>query len=158
MNLKKLEKHVHAHPNSLVGNAMTTAEYAGAAFAFGYVQNAFPNYGRVKGVPLDLGVGVAAKVASLALTLLGKTGGVLGKSRPHLDIVGNAGIAAYAHTLGSFHGFKKSGRVRAVLPAGSEAKLQAAVPGATIMGVAAKAPPGDLLSASDLAKLARGSK
>jgi hypothetical protein len=155
MNLKKLSSHPNGNRSGVQSNLMVTAEYAAAAFAFGYIQNAYPDKARIYGVPTDLGVGVAAKAASMFVTLLGK-GGVLGKARPHLDIVGNAGIAAYFHTLGAGHGFKKSGRVRAILPAGSEAAVQKAVPAATIMGVAANTQPKDLLSASDLAKLARG--
>ena len=155
MNLKKLSSHPNGLAAGFVNYAIVTAEYAAAAFAFGYIQNAYPDKARIAGVPTDLGVGVAAKAASLVVTLLGK-GGVLAKARPHLDIVGNAGIAAYFHTLGAGHGFKKSGRVRAILPAGSEAALSKAVPAATIMGVAANTQPKDLLSSADLAKLARG--
>lgn len=149
--LKKLAKHPHGHSDGLTGNAIGLAEYAGASYLFGYVQNAFPGRARLFGLPADLLTGVVAKAASLGLTLAGAARGV----RPHLDTVGNAGIGAYFHTLGSGHGFKKSGRVRAILPAGSVAKLQAAVPESTIFGVDARAPKGDLLSTADLVRLAQ---
>lgn len=148
--LRKLDRHPGGHGSGLFANALTTAEYAGASYLFGYVQNAFPGRARIAGVPADLAVGVAAKAASLLSTLTG----TMGVARPHLDVLGNAGLGAYFHTLGSGHGFKKSGRVRAVLPATAAAKLRQAVPESTIFGVESKAPKGDLLTADDLARLA----
>ncbi len=150
----KLKAHPNGSGNGVVRNMVTTAEYAGASYLFGYVQNAYPQHARVHGVPVDLAAGVAAKAASFLLTMMGVSGKV-GSARSHLDVVGNAGIGAYFHTLGSGHGFNKSGRVRAVLPAGSVGKLNKAVPEATILGVSARAPKGDLLTASDLMSLAR---
>jgi hypothetical protein len=147
----KLVKHPQAAiGHGLAGDVMTAAEYAGASYLFGYVQNAFPGRARLFGFPADLVTGVVAKAASLGLTLTGKVGG----ARPHLDVLGNAGLGAYFHTLGSGHGFKKSGRVRAILPASAADKLLKAVPESTIFGVDARAPQGDLLTASDLARLA----
>jgi len=146
-----LSKHPTGHGYGVFANALATAEYAAASYAFGYIQNAFPGRARIFGVPVDLAVGVAAKTVSMGLTLSGHGG----QLRPHVDAVGNAGIGAYFHTLGSGHGFNKSGRVRAFLPAGAASKLKTAVPEATIFGVSARAPQGDLLTASDLAKLAR---
>lgn len=149
--MSKLSSHPQAaYGHGLVGDLVTTAEYAGASYLFGYVQNAFPGRARILGVPADLVTGVTAKAASLVLTLVGKAGA----ARPHLDVLGNAGIGAYFHTLGSGHGFSKSGRVRAILPAASADKLLKAVPESTIFGVAARAPQGDLLTSADLARLA----
>lgn len=148
--LNKLDKHPGGHGYGAVANVLTTVEYAAASYGFGYLQNAFPGKARIMGVPADLAAGVAAKALSILSTLSGH-GGVL---RPHLDVLGNAGLGAYFHTLGSGHGFKKSGRVRAILPAGAAAKLQAAVPESTIFGVQSRAPHGDVLTASDLAALA----
>lgn len=151
MKLSALSKHSHGHADGFAGNLLTTAEYGGASYLFGYLQNAFPGRARIAGVPADLAAGVALKALSLGCSMFGVAGG----ARPHLDVVGNAGIGAYFHTLGSGHGFTKSGRTRAVLPAGSANKLRAAVPEATILGVNAKAPAGDLLTSADLAALAR---
>jgi len=148
--LKGLDKHPGGHGYGVLANALTTAEYGAFSYGFGYLQNAYPGKARIMGVPADLAVGVAAKAASIASTLFG----IAGASRPHLDVLGNAGIGAYFHTLGSGHGFKKSGRVRAILPASAAAKLAAAVPESTIFGVAARAPQGDLLTADDLSRLA----
>lgn len=148
--LSKLDKHPNGHGYGAVKNLLTTAEYAAASYGFGYLQNAFPGKAKIAGVPADLAAGVAAKALSILSTLSGH-GGAL---RPHLDVIGNAGLGAYFHTLGSGHGFKKSGRVRAILPAGAAAKLQAAVPESTIFGVQSRAPHGDVLTADDLAKLA----
>ena len=151
MKLSKLASHPNGTGPGVVKDLVTTAEYAVASFAFGYVQNAFPGRAKVGPAPLDLAVGVAAKAVSLGLTLFGKVGG----ARSHLDVLGNAGIGAYFHTLGSGHGFKKSGRVRAILNAGDAAKVMKVAPATTVFGVSARAPQGDLLSASDLANLAR---
>jgi hypothetical protein len=150
--LRKLAAHpTSGHGTGLAGDAVTLAEYAGASYLFGYVQNAYPGRARLFGFPADLAAGVGLKALSLVSTLAGVAKG----ARSHLDTVGNAGIGAYFHTLGSGHGFKKSGRVRAILPAGAAAKLQAAVPESTIFGVAARAPQGDLLTSADLARLAQ---
>lgn len=148
--LSKLDKHPNGPGYSAVKNVVATAENALASYGFGYLQNAYPGKAKIAGVPADLAVGVAAKAVSVLATLSGH-GGVL---RPHLDVLGNAGIGAYFHTLGSGHGFKKSGRVRAILPATAAAKLQAAVPESTIFGVQSRAPHGDVLTADDLAALA----
>ena len=147
----KLAKHPNGQSSGVVSNALVTAEYAAASYAFGYLQNSGMVRTHIFGVPVDLAAGVAAKAASLGLTLAGVAGGM----RPHLDVLGNTGIGAYFHTLGSGHGFSKSGRVRAILPAGSAGKLQSAIPGVTILGVASSAPKGDLLTSADLAALAR---
>lgn len=146
----KLKSHPNGRAAGLVSNVVLTAEYAGASYLFGYLQNAFPGRASFFGVPADLAVGVAAKAASLVSTVSG-----MGRvARPHLDVLGNAGIGAYFHTLGAGHGFQKSGRVRATLPATSVAKLRQAVPESTIFGVNQKAPQGDFLTSEDLARLA----
>ena len=152
MKLTKLNKHPNSHGYGIGKNVLGTLELAGASFGFGYLQSRYPGKAKVGPVPLDLAVGIASKVVSLGLTL----GGVGGAFRPHLDSVGNAGLACYAHTLGAGMGFKKSGQVRAVLPASAAGKLQQAVPQATILGIDQRAPKGDLLVARDLANIARG--
>lgn len=151
MKLSKLGSHPNGTGPGFVKDVVQVAEYAGASFLFGYVQNAYPGKAKLGPAPLDLAVGVIAKVASLGLTLAGKVGG----ARSHLDVLGNAGIAAYFHTLGSGHGFKKSGRVRAILEAGDTDKVMKVAPKTTVFGVEARAPKGDLLSANDLQNLSR---
>jgi hypothetical protein len=147
---KKLAGHPNGPGSGLMKNVVQTAEYAGASYLLGYVQNAYPGKAQIFGVPLDLATGVAMKAASLLSTFTG----FATAARPHLDTVGNAGLGAYFHMLGSGAGFHKSGRVRAILPPGSVDKVMKAAPGTTLFGVAARAPQGDLLSASDLSRLA----
>lgn len=154
MRVSNLSKHPNGPKDGVVGNVTTVVVGGATSFALGYAMSSSDQHAKIFGVPTDLLTGVAAKTASLGLTLFG-VDGKAGAARPHLDAIGNAALNCWMHTLGTGAGFKKSGRVRAWLPASSADKLRKLVPESTIFGVAARAPQGDLLSSSDLASLAR---
>ncbi len=135
-----------------VASAVTLVEYGAASYGLGYVKNRWRDKAHVKGVPVDLAGGIVLKLASLAMQLSNKGTGLA----PHLDTVGNAGVGAFFHTLGSSHGAAASGLRRLLIPASDVAKAKAALPNATILGEIPKAPPGDYLSSADLQRMARG--
>lgn len=120
-----------------------SVEYGAASYGFGYLQSRYRS--SVMGVPVELLAGVAGK----ALVLVGgEMMGLLPAVMPHVDVVANAGIGAYFHTLGVGHGAKAA----AALPAG---KAPTKALGTTVLGAIPKAPHGDFLSASELAEMAR---
>lgn len=73
------------------------AERYGGVTAFGYIHGKYGDGAEVKGVPVDLGAGIALKAAGLALDIFGS-----GRSKlsPHLNALGDAGISAFLHTVG----------------------------------------------------------
>lgn len=120
-----------------------SVEYGAASYGFGYLQSRYRS--SVMGVPVELLAGVAGK----ALVLVGgEMMGLLPAVMPHVDVVANAGIGAYFHTLGVGHGAKAA----AALPAG---KAPTKALGTTVLGAIPKAPHGDFLSAAELAEMAR---
>lgn len=129
-------------------------EYLGASYLGGYVLGAYPDHMRVKNVPTVPLVGAVLQVLSLAVEKF-RVGGIAAKLRPHAESVGIGLIGSYLTTIGTSHGYPKSGRSRVVVSSGDVAKLKAAVPGATILGVSEQAPPGRELSASDIEAIAR---
>jgi hypothetical protein len=132
-------------------NLMVTAEFAAASYGFGYLQNRYRQKAQMFGVPADLLAGVAFKAASLGSHVFG-VGHALA---PHLDIVGNAGVGAFFHTLGAGHGAKASGVKRLLVGDADLEKVKKVLPNPEIIGAIGKAPHGDFLSASELAALAR---
>lgn len=146
--LHKGSKNVGVRKGGLVKEAVSVAEGAAASVAFGYVQNKYRDKAEIKGIPADLLVGALTKVVAVAADIYGKVPGWT----PHLHSVGNAGINAYFHTLGSGLGGKAAfpeGSKRVMLPPG------AALPaGATVLGVIPAAPVGDHLSPADINRLA----
>lgn len=134
------------------GVLLGTVEYAAASYGFGYAKNKWRDKAHVFGVPVDLLAGLVAKTLSVGALATGKFEGAV----PHLDALGNAGVGAFFHTLGAAHGAAASGLRRVLIPASDVAKAKAALPNATILGEIPKAPPGDYLSAADLARMARG--
>jgi hypothetical protein len=135
----------------VVANLVETAEFAGASFGFGYLQNKYRKQAHMFGVPADLLAGVVLKAASLGCDVFN----VAGAAAPHLNIIGNAGVGAFFHTLGAGYGSKSAGVKRLLIPEGDEAKMQKAFPNAEVLGAIGKAPKGDFLSSADLAALAR---
>ena len=135
----------------LVANAVETAEFAGASYAFGYLQNKYRGKAQMFGVPADLLAGVAFKAASLGSHVFG-VGHALA---PHFDIIGNAGVGAFFHTLGAGHGAKASGVKRLLVGDADLEKIKKVLPNPEVIGAIGKAPHGDFLSASELAALAR---
>jgi hypothetical protein len=135
----------------IVSEVVETAEYAGASYGFGYLQNRYREKASVMGVPADLLAGVGLKVVALGCEILG-TGRAIA---PHASIIGNAGVGAYFHTLGAGAGAKAAGIKRILIPEGDVEKAKKALPNATILGDLGKAPHGDFLSIDELAKLAR---
>ncbi len=135
----------------VVSHVVKTVEYGAASYAFGYVQSRYRDKARILGVPVDLAVGVAAKSAVLVGEILGKT--VPGAS--HMDVIGNAGIGAYFHTLGAGHGASAAGIKRVLVSEKDLPKVKALLPDATVLGAIPKAPQGDFLSPAELAALAQ---
>lgn len=127
-----------------------SVEYGAASYGFGYLQSRYR--ASVMGVPVELLAGVAGKALVLGGEMMGlpssKFGKVLSVAMPHVDVVANAGIGAYFHTLGVGHGAKAA----AALPAG---KAPTKALGTTVLGAIPKAPHGDFLSAAELAEMAR---
>lgn len=143
--LKKFSQGVSSKSfmKSAVSNVMHTAEYAGASWGFGYLQSRYRS--QVMGVPIELAAGVVGK----ALVLFGgEAMGLLPQVMPHVDVVSNAALGAWAHTLGVGYGARQA----ASLPPG---KAPTKALGTTVLGAIPKAPHGDFLSASELAEMAR---
>lgn len=149
LTLKNVKQHTGAGTrHGIMGNLVTTAEYAAASYGFGWLAVSRP---RVFGFPVALAAGVGLKAVSLGCSLLG-----YGKYCADIDTFGNAGIGAYANALGASHGAKSSGITRLVLPKGADAsKVRALVPGSEVLGAISPAPQGELLSANDLMNLAK---
>lgn len=145
--------------SGLKGSLSTLAGYGVASGVAGYALGAYPDRMRYRGVPTLPLAGGIAKALSLSIGqfgLGGKFGGLAGKSRPILDVIGNAFIAVYIATIATSKGFPKSGRARLVVPAGDINKVKAAAPTATIVGVSQPAPRGRELTPSDIEAIARG--
>jgi hypothetical protein len=146
--LKNLKYQEHAHGYGFVGNLLTTGELFGAGYLFGRYTVSKP---KTFGMDTPLAIGLTFKAASLALCLFDKGTSLC----PHLDAVGNAGVAVYGASLGAQHGAVKHGMNVAVLPKGAATRVQGLAPGTMVLGAIAPAPSGRLLSADDLARLAR---
>lgn len=143
----------HPRKNSLVSHAVETVEYGAASFGFGYIQNRYRK-ANIAGVPADILSGLAFKAVALAMDMKG--GAMMERIAPHLNVVGNAGVGAFFHTLGAGAGMKHAGIVRMALPAGTNPQLAASkVPGSVILGGIAPAPKGDFLTSAELAAMAR---
>lgn len=146
--LNRLELH---RGRSLMGEAIHTAEYVGASFAYGYVQNRYRDKASVAGVPLDLGLGAALKLGSIVAHMAGFSGLLVDQA----DLVGSAGLAAHFHTVGAGLGAEKSGVTRVIADKKDVPKIKAAAPSSTVLGSIPRAAHGDLLSPAQLAHLAR---
>lgn len=125
--------------------------YAGASYGFGYVQNRYRDRAKVMGVPVDLAVGAALTVGALAGDLVGFDNLLMPLARD----VGHAGLGAFFHTLGAGKGAQASGVRRLLIKESDVPKARAAIPDAVVLGAIPQAPHGDVLSAKDLADLAR---
>ena len=137
-----------------VARAVEGAEYFAASYGYGYVQNRFRERAAVGPVPLDLLAGGVFKAASIGLNLWSKKAGKLAKAAPYANVLGNAGIAAFGHTLGAGAGAKASGVTRLVLAHHTDlATVKKVLPTATILGEIPKAPVGDFLTPAELERL-----
>jgi hypothetical protein len=143
--------HSGAKKVGLMHELVETGELVGGVAAFGYLQNRYREKASLWGVPADLAAGAVLKVAVLGCKYFGKFKRVC----PHLDNLGNAGLAAYAHTLGAGYGAQASGVKRLLISEADVAKAKAALPNATILGDIPKAPHGDYFSSRDLADMAK---
>jgi len=156
--MRKLRDHQHGHKQGLVGNLTTVAEYGIASGAAAYYLAAYPGRQRVhvagRSLPTLPFAGVTAKLASLAITQFHALS-MLRKLRPYLDVAGNAWLGLYVASLASAKAFEKSGQARVLVSQGDVDKIRKASPTATILGVAQMAPPGKVLSADDIANIAR---
>ena len=94
---------------------------------------------------------VGLKALALGTQLLTKHGDSMAVQG--MDLVANAGVGAFFHTLGAGHGAKSAGVTRFMTTASAD-KVKAALPGVTILGEIPQAPAGNFLSARDLAAMA----
>jgi hypothetical protein len=136
---------------STINKLAEAAEYSLASYGYGWTQNRYRERASLGGIPADLLTGGVMKAASIAMDLWHKGKGV----SPYANLLGNAGLGAFFHTLGAGHGAQSSGVTRLLIKDSDVAKAKAALPGATILGEIPKAPHGDFLSASDLAAMSR---
>lgn len=141
----------HGTGHEVFKAALDVAEYGGASYAFGYLQNRYRERASVMGVPLDLAAGAGLTAAALLCDLKGWCSGLV----PIVRNVGHAGVGAYFHTMGAGHGAKASGVKRLLVHEKDVGKVKAVLPDATVLGAIPRAPHGDFLSASELAALAR---
>src|SRR6266702_270088 len=137
-------------PN-LLHQVVPTAEKMGAIAAFGYVTNKYREKVTFYGGHGDLLAGFVLKAAAVAGAVMGKGGNLL----PHLNNVGDAGLMAWAHAIGSGWGAQSSGVKRLLIKESDLKKAKAALPDATVLGEIPKAPHGRFMSAAELASLAR---
>ena len=141
--------------------ALEGVEYSAASYGYGLVQNQFREKASLMGAPVDLLTGLVLKAAGIAGVVVGKgkyKRGVLGFAAAHSNVIGNAGLGAFFHTLGAGKGgekyAKKSGMVKLLVPASQVDKVKAAIPG-TVFGAIPSAPHGDWLTHGDLKEMAR---
>lgn len=151
--IKRILDHINPAHDGVVPKLAEAAEYFGASYAFGYVQNKYREKASVAGIPADLVVGGLSKAVAIGMDLWGSTKMATGMA-PFANVIGNAGIAAFGHTLGAGAGAKASGVRRLLISESDVAKAKAALPNATILGEIPKAPHGDFLSSRDLASMA----
>jgi hypothetical protein len=144
-------RHLNPTKKGLGSSVVEAVEYGAVSYGLGYVQSRYREKASLFGLPVDLLTGVAAKAASIA----GHVWGVGRALAPYTNVVGNAGIAAFCHTLGTGHGGDKAGITRLLINKSDVAKAKAALPGATILGEIPRAPHGAFLSSAELAELAR---
>lgn len=149
-NANSLKRGSAAH--EVVGEVIDLGVGAGASFGFGYLTGKYRDKTLIAGrVPLDLGVGLALSLGSVALDLTGTLSGFSGLVKD----VGRAGVGAWAHTHGVGAGTAASGIKRALVEDKDLAKLRAAVPNAVILGATGAAPHGAFLSSARLNELAK---
>lgn len=143
----------HPRKETIMSNLVETAEYGAASFGFGFIQNKYRG-ASIKGVPVDVLAGVGLKAAALAMEAFG--GRMSSRIGAHVNVLGNAGIGAFFHTLGAGAGMKSAGVNRLLLPQGYSAQAaKKMIPGSEILGGIAPAPKGDFLSSAELAAMAR---
>lgn len=137
-----------------VARVVEGAEYFAASYGYGYVQNRFRERAAVGPIPLDLLAGGVFKAAAIGCGIWCKKGSALAKSTPYTNVMGNAGIAAFGHTLGAGAGAKASGVTRLLLANHSDlAAVKKVLPNSTILGEIPKAPHGDFLTPSELERI-----
>lgn len=146
-------QHAKMHKHPLVHNLMSTGEYAAGSYAFGYLQNRYREKASLAGIPADLLAGAALKVVAIGTNLTSNKWAR--RLAPHANTFGNAGIGAFFHTLGAGHGAQASGVKRLLISEADVPKAKAALPNATILGVDKETRPRDVLSARELADMAR---
>lgn len=143
----------HPRKSGLLSNVVETVEYGAASFGFGFLQNKYRG-ASVKGVPMDILAGVGLKAAALLMETYG--GATASHVGSHVNVLGNAGVGAFFHTLGAGAGMKSAGVNRLLLPPGYPAQAaKKAIPGSEILGGISPAPKGDFLSSAELAAMAR---
>lgn len=151
--MKYLDK-LHPRKAGMVSNVVETVEYGAFSYGYGFLQNKYRGKASVKGVPADVLAGVGFKAAALLMDAFG--GSAVAKVSPHINVLGNAGIGAFFHTLGAGHGAKSAGVTRLLLAPGTDVKkAKAMLPGSEVLGGIPPAPKGDFLSSSELAAMAR---
>lgn len=131
-------------------NIVEAGAYGAASYGYGFIQNKYREKASVKGIPADAIAGTGFKIISIAMQCMGKDGVVASG----VDILGNAGIGAFCHTLGAGHGAKSSGVVRLLINERDKAKALAAIPGATVLAGTGQAPTGAFLSQDKLRAMA----
>lgn len=94
------------HGRSIGALAVDKAERSAAAFGFGYIKGYYRDRAMVMGQPLDLvaGVGLTALGAVLSMASNGKSA-----LAPHIERVGDAGLASYFNSIGAAMGAKAAG-------------------------------------------------
>jgi len=102
--IKKAER-VKDKSEQVINNVVRTMVVSGTSFAFGVANGRF---GAVTplGVPIDLGVGVAAHLAGFT--------GIVGNATAHAHAIGDGALAAYTYTVG--RGTGKAWRKKSGLP------------------------------------------
>jgi hypothetical protein len=135
--------------NRLKGFAVDKVERYAGAYAFGMAKGYYRDKAFVMGQPIDLVAGAALTVAS---ALFNAYSGGRSQLSPHMERLGDAGLMSYFNSLGAGHGTAKSGRMVAVLPAGSSgSRIAGLSPGASILGTIPQASGGDYLTAEEIA-------
>ncbi len=135
--------------NRLTGLAIDKAERYAAAYGFGMAKGYYRDKAFVMGQPIDLVLGALLTAGG---ALFNAYSGGRSQLAPHMERIGDAGMMSYFNSLGAGHGTSKSGRMVAVLPAGSAgSKIAGLSPGAHILGTIPPASGGDYLTAEEIA-------
>lgn len=113
----------------------------GAGRAFGEIHGRYRDKAEPYGVPVNLGVGILAKVAVVAGAIATRGAGFFGMST--LNTIGTVGIGTYGFANGVKHGFDKSGRKAIVLDKGQP--VPAGLATTQILGIPPAPSPGAFL-------------
>lgn len=148
---------IHPRKDTKMSAAVETVEYVGASYGYGYLMGRYREKAELGGMPADLLVGGALRVAGLLGEHWRGAPRFLKSAAPHATVLGLAGLGAFAHMKGVGAGSRASGALRASLPPGTSPsdleKIKKLVPGTVFSGIPPARGPHNFLSSRELARM-----